>query len=230
VTTLAVRRKSASSHRRAAWAAIASGVVGIVALAFILAAVSERTNRLGAGRPGALSVSLQASHDVGLMLQAVLIIPAALILHAFGRRRSRALSGANVGVGVAALSLIALVELLLLINVVPTRLDTFYMPPLGVVGVWLIVANWLGVERVPRALIWLGTVAGLGLAVLGTSAFLFLTFQALGGAAAMADSRTVKWNRELHVGLAVGTLIGRTMFPIWAMLLGRKLLLIDQAA
>jgi hypothetical protein len=219
-----------SSHRGAAWAAIASGIVGIAALVFILTAVSDRTSRLGAGTPGAVSVSLRTGHDVGLMLQALFIIPAAFVLHALGQKRSPGVSVVTVAVAVAALLLIALLQLLLIAGVVPTRLDTIYMPPFGVFGVCLIVANSLAWNMLPRGLTSMGIIAGVGLGILGTSAFLFLLFQVLGGEAAMADPRIVKWNRELHMGLAIGTLGGRTMFPIWSILLGHKLLRMGDAA
>lgn len=219
-----------SSHRGAAWAAIASGIVGIAALVFMLTAVSDRTSRLEPGTPGALSVSLRTAHDVGLMLQALLVIPAAFVLHALGQKRLRGVSAATVAVAVGALLLIALLQLLLIVGVVPTRLDTLYMPPFGVFGVCLIVAHSLAWNMLPRGFTLMGMVAGFGLAILGTSAFLFLLFQVVGGEAAVADPRIVTWNRELHMGLAVGTLSGRTMFPIWSILLGHKLLRMGDAA
>lgn len=227
---------SGSRRRLAAWAATASGIIGVMALGLLIAAVqahvAEVESELAAGRmqKGVWEVRLFRSQDVGLILQALLMIPVVSALPALGAQRFTGLNQATSGLGVVAH--VALALALVLNFVFPDGSDMLYMVPLGVVGLWLIIVNWLLSGTFSPGLRRTGMVAGIGLVVIGLSC---LAIAAAIGPFVLAawgpnprDIDPVKMssllNRMGHLGLLIGTIMGRAVYPIWAILLGRRLL------
>ena len=93
------------------------------------------------------------------------------------------------------------------------------MGPMGFVGLWLIVVNWLLADVLSRTLRIAGTVAGVGLIILGASFFF------LGGLLVLRDGPfAYASNVNFHIGIAIGGFPAFIVYPIWAILLGRKLL------
>jgi hypothetical protein len=124
---------TSESYRPAGWAAIASGVIGMIAIGSLIAYLAtQATEFLESGVMPPVGRLLLTSNYVGVILQALFMIPAALALHALGRQRSPGMSRAAVTVGIIALCGVALLRLLLLIN--PAVSDILFMGPIGFVG------------------------------------------------------------------------------------------------
>ena len=212
-----------SDSSRAGWAAIASGAFGVLAfsamLAYLMTTPKEILESEVVLKPGVmppLSRLLLTSSEVLCMLQALIMIPVALVLHAFGRQRSQGVSRATVTIGVIALFSVALLRLLALFS--PGVSGILFMGPTGFVGVWLIVVCWLLAGVLSRGLRIVGTIAGIGFVIQGASFFF------LGGLAVLTDAPEAYANDvDFHNGNALGGVPAAILYPIWAMLLGRKL-------
>jgi hypothetical protein len=151
------------------------------------------------------------------MVQALLLIPAVDALLRLGGPRISRLSQVAAAVGIVALSMVALMRLLLLVN--PAVSDILFMGPMGFVGGWLVVVNRLLAHQLSKSSRVLGTIAGVGLVIVGASFFF------LGGLVVLTDGPFAYANDvDFHAGIALGGLPGFTLFPIWAILVGRELL------
>jgi hypothetical protein len=224
-----------SQRRRAAWAAMASGVIGIVASGLLIAAIVTRDlvanpAPLPSGRvPQGVWDMLFRGQDVGVMVQALLMIPVTLFLHVLGRQRSKKLSRVNVALGLAGHSAVVL-TVVLVFAYRAFWADGLYMFPLGVVGMWLLGVSWLITGRASGGVTGVGMVGGLGLVLIGVGAIgiaigLGPEIFNLKEPAALDPARVSGTaNQVAHTVLPVGTLMGRVLYPIWAILLGRRLL------
>ncbi len=183
MTAQASAMTAESTSRFAGWAAITSGAIGIVAYGFLWAALVSRIR----GAAENAYVLLFRTHDLGVILQSLFMIPVVFTLGAIGSQHSRGVSRATVAVGVAALSLIVLCLLLIFVNVIA---DTIYLVPQGVLGAWLIVVNRLLSSVLPRTLTWLGIVCGVGLVLV--AAFPSATACLLIRLCFMVRSRTIR--------------------------------------
>lgn len=209
-------------YRFAGRAAIASGVIGIMAFGFLITGIAGRA----AGGVERAWEDLVRIHDIGVILQSIFMIPVVLALHSLGRQRSPGVSRATVALSVAALSLVVLFLLLIFANVV---WDVLYMIPQGLLGVWLIVVNRLLSSTFPRSLTRLGTVAGVGLVLVAAFPIGFGIFvDPIGFHGPVPfdfdPPQANTANAIVHMVLLVGSFMGVTTYPIWATLLGRKLL------
>ena len=205
-------------YRGSAYAAIASGVIGIISVAsLVVYLASQATEFAESGVMPPLGKVLLTTNYAGVMLQALLMIPVALTVHAIGAQRSFRLSRIAVTIGVIALAVVAFLRLLLLLS--PAVSDILFMGPMGFVGAWLIVVNWLLAGTLTGALRATGMVAGIGLVILGASFFF------LGGLVVLTDGPfAYADDADFHVGIAIGGVPGLIVYPIWAILLGRTLL------
>ena len=215
---------SPGSNRLAGRLAILSGTFGIAAFACLIlflvmrpSAADQHTSHL-----------LLRSHDVGVILQSLCLMPFALALDAIARQDSRGSSRATGAAGVCFLALIVVLMLLSLVKVVA---DVLYMIPQGAVGGWLIVACRQRANGLPRGLRRLGVLAGIGLilvTVFPIGYSLFVDPAILHGPVSDDDPTppgTERANVIVHIALAIGTLVGCSTYPIWAALAGRWLLL-----
>jgi hypothetical protein len=204
--------------------AILSGVFGIAAFACLILFLVMRPS---AGDQHTSHLLLR-SHDVGVILQSLCLIPFALALDAIASPDSRGSSGVT---GAAAVSFLALVVVLMFLSLVKVVADVLYMIPQGAVGVWLIVACRQIASGLPRGLRRLGIVAGIGLilvTVFPIGYSLFVDPAILHGPVSDDDPTppgTERANEIVHIALAIGTLIGCSTYPIWTALAGRWLLL-----
>lgn len=220
MTAQASATTTGSSHRSAGWAAIASGVIGIMAFGSLTAAVQVRSEVL----PHAGDLMFRA-HDVGLILQSLFLVPVAFGLHALSPRWTPGVSRAMLAVGVVSLSSMVLLLSLVFVTVV---WDALYTVPQAVLGVWLMVVNRRLSRALPRGLTWLGTVAGLGLALVGIFPLAYPIFvEPVGFRGPSTDDAappTTTANIIIHLVLYIGTFMGVATFPIWTILLGRRML------
>ena len=212
------------SDRLAGRLAILSGVIGLVAFACLVLFLVTRPS---AGDSHTSQVLLR-SHDVGIILQSLCMMPFAFALDSIARRESPGSSRARSVAGVAFLALVVVLMSASLFKVVA---DVLYMIPQGAVGVWLIVVCRQADNGLPRGLRMLGIVAGVGLilvAMFPIGYALFVDPAILRGPVGDDDPTppgTDRANQIVHIVLAIGTLIGCSTYPIWCALAGRWLLL-----
>ena len=212
---------SGSPYRFAGWAAIVSGIIGIVAYGFLWAFLVKRIS----GASEQICIPLIRTHDAGVILQSLFMIPVALALYRIGRQHSPGVSRGTVVVGVVALSLIVFCLLLIFINVLA---DEIYMIPQGVLGLWLILVSRSGSTVLSRSLRVLGTVVGIGLVLVAAFPIGSAIFVAPRIGPIPFDYQPPKGTETadgiLHIVLLIGSLMGVATYPIWATLVGRRLL------
>ncbi|MGH7177725.1 MAG: hypothetical protein ACREJC_10120 [Tepidisphaeraceae bacterium] len=120
--------------------------------------------------------------------------------------------------------------LCLLLNFVHAISDGIYTIPQGVFGVWLIGATWFLSGVLSRGLRWFGMVVGIGLVLvaafpIGYGLFVNpLMFHGVITDATPDPPGTERANEILHLILIIGSFMGVTTYPIWAVLVGRRLL------
>ena len=206
--------------------AIISGVFGIAAFACLVVFLVMRPS------DPHTSHLLLRSHDVGVIVQSLCLIPFAFALDAIARRQTHGTSRVMVAAAVTFLILIVVLMVLSFANVVA---DVLYMIPQGAVGVWLITACLQHANGLPKGLRRLGIVAGVGLILISFFPIgyaLFVDPAILHGPISDNDPAppgTERANGIVHMVLAIGTLIGCSMYPLWSALAGRWLLLREAA-
>ena len=212
-----------SPYRSAGWAAIASGTVGLIAFALLITAVTSRSSWILDSRV----YLLFRAHDIGVVLQFLLMIPVALGLRRLSLTSRRPITAATLATGIGA---ILFVVLLLLLGMGKIVSDMFYMLPLGVFGVWLIVILWRLAETLPRWLRYFGIVVGLGLALVGTvfPGLVLFVYPEMIRIPAVPEAGTAHQdtliNTVIHVILNIGSLMGVITLPVWTALLGFRFL------
>ena len=221
--TLPAATSAGSMYRSSGWAAITSGVFGLLAFALLIVGV----NIMLARRPewGGLVNLMFKTHHVGVILQYVFMIPVAFGLHALTRQQVEGVSRATLAVGVVSLALIVLLASLFIADVVA---DDLYTVPQGALGVWLIVVNRRLSGVLPPALTRFGTVVGFGLLLVGTFPIAYGIFVdpigLRGPVPPDYPNPETTANTIIHIIFYLGTLMGVVTYPIWIILLGRQLL------
>lgn len=208
--------------RRTGQMALVSGVVGLLGVGLLIAALAAPTPEPNTMRR---ATSLFAWQNVAVLLQAVTMIPVTLGLF----RTSRAKPDAKfmaVSIGLVGQIALILTAGLLLTGTVS---DMLYMGPIGIVGFWLLLINKPDDELFSRRIARTGRIAGLGLLIIGIGFVIYGIFVApavfirpLTNAELDAQSLTTP-NLIAHVCMAIGTLLGRLIYPIWAIILGRRM-------
>lgn len=219
MATLQATPKPRVTNRRAGWSAIASGLMGFMSFGSLLAGAvyiaSHKPDEFKAlADVPLLGRLLFKGVYVGSMLQALFMIPVAVAAHRLGRLRAPILSRVATAVGISALLVVIALRVLIFVNSEVS--DILFIGPMGFVGVWLIIVNWLQRGRISRGLRIAGTVAGVGFVIAGLSFFF------LGGLNEVAHPGAYGNNMPFHIGLWVGGIPAFVVFPIWAILLGRR--------
>jgi uncharacterized membrane protein YozB (DUF420 family) len=215
---------SISGNQRAGRLAILSGVFGIAAFACLIAFLVMRPS----GNDQQTAHILLRSHDAGVILQSLCLIPLVLALDGIARLQSRGSSRVMVA---SAVTFLVLVVVLTVLGFAKVVADVLYMIPQGPVGVWLIVACRQTANGLPTGLRWLGIVAGVGLILISMFPIgysLFVDPAILRGPISDDDPTppgTDRANAIVHIALAIGTVIGCSMYPLWSALAGRWLLI-----
>ncbi len=210
--------------RVASWAAIGSGILGIIAFVCL---ITFLVMRLSGGNEQTYQ-RLIKGHDLALILQTLGLIPVAFALRAAVRQSAPYLSTAWVALVVTGISLTVVFLLLSFARIVA---DVIYMIPQGLIGIWLIaMCRQPQARNFSRGLRRLGTVAGFGLilaAAYPVGYFLFVDPSIFHGPISddvPPPAGTETANVIFHLMLAVGTFTGFALYPLWTALLGRKLL------
>ena len=207
--------------RKAGWAAIASGAIGILSFVALMAAVSSR-NSLIISRQGML---LFRTHDAGVILQFLLLLPAVFVLYYYLQQKSPGISKNMRNTGVAAIACTVLFLLMIFPNILA---DILYMFPQGIFGVWLIIINLKLKGILPVGLRWFGMIVGVGLAMVGIfpPAYAIFVDAILIHIPAPPPELIEKIpvdtpaNIFLHKILFIGSFMGVLTLPFWSILLG----------
>ena len=211
-----------SGNRLPGRLAIISGVFGIAAFACLVVFLVMRPSD-----PQTSHILLR-SHDAGVIVQSLCLMPFALALGAIARQQSHETGRV---MGIAAVTSLTLVVILMVLSFVNIVADVLYMIPQGAVGGWLIAVCRQHANGLPKGLRILGIVAGVGLLLISVFPIgyaLFVDPAILYGPISdhvPAPPGTRKANGIIHLVLAIGTLIGCSMYPLWSALAGRWFLM-----
>lgn len=217
------------SYRSSAWSVITSGILGVIAHAFLMYAVLGRSS-------GALIqseyVMMFKWHDGVAMFQFLFLIPLVFAFHGLSLQRD-AMSRTTRMIGIISMSFVAFTLLMVFPGVLSNGIYAF---PQAIVGGWLIVVSWQLAGLFPRALRWSGIVIGLGLIIFG----MFLVGYTLFvdpihlriPAASIDEFERIPFtpaNIFLHQLIWVGALMGVMPLPVWTILTGIRLLRMELA-
>ncbi|MFT3750054.1 MAG: hypothetical protein QM768_17185 [Agriterribacter sp.] len=210
------------SYRSAGWSAIASGIIGIFVIVFLVAYLVYRNENLDQG------LLFQRLHDGGLTFQFLLFIPVAISFYKLSQQKNSFLSRSFLNTGITIILLTALFALLIFPKILS---DGFYTFPQGIFGVWLIVVNLKLAGIFSRGLRWSGIVVGFGLMLVGMFFVLYAIFVStiqLRIPAAPLDEvinvPVTSANVFLHYFIDIGSLLGVLTLPFWTIIIGYKLL------
>ena len=208
-----------SSLRRAGWAGIAAAVCGLAAFGFIVAALLIRTD---AQRMGALMFRW---HDAMATIQTICMFAVVTALCSIAKQSQRPMPKIAYTWAIAALAVLVLALILTLAHVLN---DMLYMVPQGIFGVWIVWLSRYLSGILPRHVKWIGIVAGVGLILIGTFPVAFGIFvdRLVLRGPVPPDYQDVNNTANLvaHIILALGTLIGIPLYPVWSFSVGRTLL------
>jgi hypothetical protein len=198
-----------------------SGAIGLVAYGFLWAFLVARIS----GCDEQTCVPLITTHDVGVILQSLFMIPLVLTFGAIVAQRSPGARRPTVAVGIAALVLTSLSLLLIISKVIAGPLFMFFQ---GLLGVWLIMVGRFVSGVLPRGLARLGTVVGFGLIIaaafpIGTAIFVDPSLGPI-PFDYKPPAGTERADDILHNILLIGGFFGVAPLPIWTALVGRRLL------
>ncbi|MEO6721560.1 MAG: hypothetical protein ABIN67_14420 [Ferruginibacter sp.] len=207
------------SYRTAGWSAISSGITGIMAILLLIGYLSLRGSSTDNGE------FLTWLYSAGVLLEFTLLIPAIIGLYQFSQRMPPGISKALFNSWIGSIFFVIISLLLLFPKIVS---DVFYMFPEGVFGGLLIACNLRLQGLVPRGLLWLGMVVGAGFILLGMFPLGFALFVDKASmqipAVAPKEFPMNSANVVLHYFLFAGSIMGVLLLPLWAILIGRKLL------
>lgn len=210
------------SYRTAGWAAISSGIIGILAYGFLIGYLAVRNQDMQTG------ILIVRFHDAGVILQFFLLIPVASALFKLSQQLHNGITRTTLNIGIGALSFTAL---FLLLDFPKIIADVLYMFPQGVFGVWLIIVCWRMKGIFSQGLRWFGIVVGLGLALVGIFPLGFAIFvdkiilhipAAPNEVIAKIPTDTTA-NIILHQFVWIGSFLGVFTLPFWTILIGRWL-------
>jgi hypothetical protein len=211
-----------SPFRTSGWAAIASGIIGIFAVAFLIGYLILRSSNMGG------SILMSKFHDVGVSIQFLLLIPVVVALQKMSQRQVSSVTQTSLTTGIVVLGFIVLSLLLILPKIVS---DILYMLPQGVFGVWLIFISFRMKGLLSKGLSWFGMVVGLGLLLVGIFFIGYIIFVSTIPlhipAASIEEASNIPItpaNGFFHYFLFIGSLLGVLTLPFWTILTGCKLL------
>lgn len=202
---------------------VASGIIGIVAYAFLIVYLSIRNQD---AQNGLVPVRI---HDFCVILQFLFLIPLVIVLFKLIKQHSPSTSRALLYVGIVSICFTAL---FLLLNFPKVVADVLYMFPQGVFGAWMIIACLRTRGLIPQWLRWFGIIVGVGLVLVGIFPLGYAIFvdNVILHIPAVSDEVVAKIpvntpaNIFLHQLIWIGTLMGVLTLPVWTILVGARLL------
>ena len=212
-----------SRYHLKGWAAIISGLIGILAICALIGYLVTRDTSPTDG------FFLIRFHDIGIIIQFLLMIPVVYGLQNLMQQKVPGIGKSLLIIGVGAILLVVVLLLLVFPKIVA---DVLYMFPQGIFGVWLIIVNWRLSGLLPKATRWFGMIVGFGLALVGIfppgyALFvdpILLQIPAASEEAVAKIPIDTPANTLLHQILFIGTFRGVITFPVWEVLLGARLL------
>ena len=212
-----------SRYHLKGWAAIISGLIGILAICALIGYLVTRDTSPTDG------FFLIRFHDIGIIIQFLLMIPVVYGLQNLMQQKVPGIGKSLLIIGVGAILLVVVLLLLVFPKIVA---DVLYMFPQGIFGVWLIIVNWRLSGLLPKATRWFGMIVGFGLALVGIfppgyALFvdpILLQIPAASEEAVAKIPIDTPANTLLHQILFIGTFMGVITFPVWEVLLGARLL------
>jgi hypothetical protein len=212
------------SYRQAGWAAIASGVIGIVSFGLLMTAVTTRVTWIPSNRVWMLF----NSHDFGVALQFLLLIFAIFGLRTLADQTPPGLGKAAFATGVWAVIFVVLLVLLGVGGKIVS--NGLYMFPQGIFGAWLIAVNWRLSGALPAWQRCFGMIVGLGLVLTGVC-FVGITYVYFPDSLAIPPVAPENLkevispaNTFFHQLLPISSFLGVATLPIWTILAGFQLL------
>jgi len=219
--------QSSDESRRTGRFALVAGSLGILGTGLLVAALFAPTPAPNTMRRETVLFLWQ---DAFVILQALAMIPVTLGLYRLTSERDR-MSRKTCALGLIAQLGVVITTALIFTDTVS---DMLYMGAIGVVGIWVFLVNRPSVALTTSKVAWAGRVAALGLLLVGLG---FLIYGALVAptvfvrplTTAEIDAQSLTpANLISHLCLAAGTLLGRLLYPIWTLLLGRTLLRLSE--
>ena len=212
------------SYRKAGWAAIASGLIGISAFGLLITAVTTRATWI----PSDGVQMLFNSHDFGVALQFLLLLFTIFGLRTLANQTPPGLGKAAFATGVWAVIFVVLLVLLGVDGKIVS--NGFYIFPQGIFGAWLIAVNWRLSGALPAWQRWFGMIVGLGLVLTG-ACFVGITYVYFPDSLAIPPVAPEKMkevispaNTFFHQLLPISSFMGVATLPIWTILTGFQLL------
>jgi hypothetical protein len=212
------------SYRKAGWAAIASGVIGIASFGLLMTAVTTRVTWIPSDRIWMLF----NTHDFGVALQFLLLLFAIFGLRTLSDQTPPRLGKAAFATGVWAVIFVVLFVLLGVGGKIVS--NGIYMFPQGILGAWLIAVNWRLSGALPAWKRWFGMIVGLGLVLTGIC-FVGITYVYFPDSLAIPAVAPEKLkevispaNTFFHQLLPVSSFMGVATLPLWTILTGFQLL------
>jgi hypothetical protein len=203
--------------------AIASGIIGIVAYAFLMVYLVIRNQDAQNG------IVPARVHDFFVIFQFLFLIPVVFALFKLIQQQSPNTSQVLLYIGIGSIFFTALFLLLGFPGVLAVVL---YMFPQGVFGAWMIIICWRTRSLIPQWLRWFGIIVGVGLVLVGIFPLGYAIFvdSIILHIPAASDEVVAKIptdtlaNAFLHQILYIGSFMGVLTLPIWTILIGAKLL------
>jgi hypothetical protein len=213
-----------SPLRNAGWAAVASGLIGVLAYASLVGYLITRSRP----DPHVGELFIRA-HDIGVILQFLLLIPVVSGLYINAQLRPPSMSRPLFFTTVGALFFTAI----FLILIFPLILaDALYMFPQGIFGVCLIFICRQLTGLLPRTIRWFGMIVGFGLTLVGIFPLGYSIFVdpvmlriPIGDMSKYPFPTTISLaNNILHKFIWIGSFMGVLTLPFWTLILGIFLL------
>lgn len=206
-------------------AAIASGILAVIALAFLLLFYALEAPALFASGATDVWVPLGRTNDALIGLTALAAVPLAARLHVSWRPSQPGVSMLAFAIGAVAFVLVGATQLLFAANLVSTAVQTLLLGPLLLgVAAWLLAVNVGRADGALRGgLLAAGLAAGIGY---GLTALTTLLYASAGG----GDPRALFSNPILVVFAGLGLPLSQLGYPVWAIWLARRMARQDAAA
>jgi hypothetical protein len=194
--------------------AIASGIIGIVATAVLVAFYILDVPQVVAS--GAKTSPLGALNDALAGVQLLVLVPVAARLR-FADDRLSVLAAI---LGVTGMAAVAVASELYVFGVVGSEVNyPIVAAGNGLVAVWMVTISLVGRSgQLPRGLTPFGLATGAGILMIPLGVFL------LGGLGALTDPRSVLQNYPFLTTVAIGIVAIALGLPLWSIWLGRHLL------